>query len=177
MRRLFLMRFPRLSKIRSVFQGALLALLKQACLAVSGHEAKKTELQTLMDHWPLFYRGCLGCVGVLKSRLVRTVSAALRKGDTKLTLERVREQELVEASLADMAADIVAGEQQVTLTSVDRSQLDSLLQLGNSQTAPTPTSDGEAKPPRTRRTSTCPGTRKPKRDTVDPSPEIGSQQA
>jgi len=52
---------------------------------------------------------------VLKDWLIRTVSAALRKGDAKLTLERVREQELVEASLADMAADIVAGEQQVAL--------------------------------------------------------------
>ena len=74
----------------AAFQGALLALLKQACLAVSGREAKKTELQTLMDHWPLFYRGCLGYVGVLKNWLARTVSAALRKGDTKLTLERMR---------------------------------------------------------------------------------------
>lgn len=119
-----------------------------------------------MDHWPLFYRGCLGCIGVLKDWLIRTISAALRKGDAKLTLERVREQELVEASLADTAADIVAGEQQVALTGGDRSQLNSLLQLGNSQADPAPTSDGEAKPPRTRRTSTRPGTRKPKRDTV-----------
>ena len=54
-----------------------------------------------LSHWPLFYRGCLGCVGVLKNWLVRTVSAALRKGDTKLTLERVREQELVEESFTD----------------------------------------------------------------------------
>ena len=64
-------------------------LLKQACQAVSGREAKKTELQLLVDHWPLFYRGCLGCVGVLKDWLIRTVSAALRKGDAKLTLELV----------------------------------------------------------------------------------------
>jgi hypothetical protein len=41
------------------------------------------------SHWPLFYRGCLGCVGVLKDWLIRTVSAALRKGDARLTLERV----------------------------------------------------------------------------------------
>ncbi len=74
----------------------------------------------VMDHWPLFYRGC---VGTLKDWLVRTVSAALRKGDARLTLDRVREQELVEASLAEMAADIVSGEQQVALTSGDRSQL------------------------------------------------------
>src|SRR6266566_1441812 len=149
----------------SAFQGALLALLKQACRAVSGREAKKTELQSLMDHWPLFYRGCLGCVGVLKDWFIRTVSAALRKGDAKLTLERVREQELVEASLADMAADIVAGEQQVALTGGDRSQLNSLLQMKSEAAPPetTETSAGEAK---TRRTSTRPGTRKPKRDTV-----------
>jgi len=81
------------------FQGALLALLKQACLAVSGREAKTAELQPLMDHWPLFYAGCLGCV-----------AAALRKGDARLTLDRVREHELIEASLAQMATDIVAGE-------------------------------------------------------------------
>jgi hypothetical protein len=153
----------------SAFQGALLALLKQACRVVSGREAKKTELQTLMDHWPLFYRGCLGCVGVLKDWLICTVSAALRKGDARLTLERVREQELVEASLADMAADIVAGEQQVTLTSVDRSQLDSLLQIESSEKTPAQTSDGEAKPARPKRASTRPGTRKPKRDPVGES--------
>jgi AAA domain len=150
----------------SAFQGALLALFKQACWAVSGREAKKTELQPLMDHWPLFYRGCLGCVGVLKDWLIRTVSAALRKGDTRLTLDRVREQELVEASLADMAADIVAGEQQVALTSGDRSQLNSLLQMEGEVAAPAETSAGEAKPTSTKRTSTKPGTRKPKRDPV-----------
>ena len=81
-------------------------------------------------------------------------------------LERVREQELVEASLADMAADIVAGEQQVALTGGDRSQLNSLLQMEGEVAAPTETSAGEAKPTRTKRTSTKPGTRKPKREAV-----------
>ncbi len=158
----------------TAFQGALLALLKQACQAVSGREAKKTELQLLVDHWPLFYRGCLGCVGVLKDWLVRTVSAALRKGDAKLTLERVREQELVEASLADMAADIVAGEQQMALTGGDRSQLNSLLHM-ESEAAPPETSAVEAKPARTRRTSTRPGMRKPKRDHVEDPTETISE--
>jgi hypothetical protein len=159
----------------TAFQGALLALLKRACQAVSGREAKKTELQLLMDHWPLFYRGCLGCVGVLKDWLVRTVSAALRKGDAKLTLERVREHELVEASLADMAADIVAGEQQVALTGGSREQLNSLLRM-ESEMAPAPTSAGDASPARTRRTSTRPGTRKPKRDPVGDQASAGSHQ-
>jgi len=147
------------------FQGALLALLKQACLAVSGREAKTAELQPLMDHWPLFYAGCLGCVGAFKEWLVRTVAAALRKGDARLTLDRVREHELIEASLAQMATDIVAGEQQVALTGGSREQLHSLLQI-DIEAVPAPTSTGEASSTRARRASTRPGTRKPKREAV-----------
>jgi hypothetical protein len=48
--------------------------------------------------------------GTLKDCLVRTVAAALRKGDARLTLDRVREHEPTEASLAEKAADIVAGD-------------------------------------------------------------------
>ena len=103
-----------------------------------------------------------------------TVSAALRKGDAKLTLERVREHEPVEASLADMAADIVAGEQQVAFTGGSREQLNSLLQM-ESEAAPTETSAVEARPTRTRRTSTRPGTCKPKRDPVGDSTSASTQ--
>jgi hypothetical protein len=149
----------------SAFQGALLALLKQACRAVSSREAKTAELQPLMDHWPLFYAGCLGCVGALKEWLVRTVAAALRKGDARLTLDRVREHELVEARRAEMATDIVAGEQQVQLTGGSREQLHRLLQR-ETEAAPPVTNAVEASPAPTRRTSTRPGMRKPKRDAV-----------
>jgi len=159
----------------SAFQGALLALLKQACRAVSGREAKAAELQPLMDHWPLFYRGCLGSVGVLKEWLVRTVAAALRKGDARLTLDRVREHELIEARLAEMATDIVAGEQQVELTGGSREQLNSLLQM-DSETTSAPTNAVEVAPARTRRASTRPGTRKPKRDSIgDQDPGSSAQ--
>jgi hypothetical protein len=65
-----------------------------------------------------------------------------------------------------MAADIVAGEQQVALTGSDRSQLNSLLQM-ESETAPVQTSVVEVTPARAKRTSTRPGTRKPKRDTLE----------
>src|SRR5260370_26592587 len=100
-----------------------------------------------MEHWPLCYRGCLGCVGTLKEWLVRTVSAALRKGDARLTLDRVREHKLIEARLAEMATDIVAGEQQVELTGGSREQLHSLLQM-ETEPAPTPTNVGRASPGR-----------------------------
>ncbi len=91
------------------------------------------------SHWPLFYGGCLGCVGALKEWLVRAVAAALRKGDAQLTLDRVREHELVEARRAEMATDIVAGEQQVELTGGSREQLHRLLQM-DTETASPPTS-------------------------------------
>jgi hypothetical protein len=159
----------------SAFQGALLALLKQACRAVSGREAKTAELQPLMDHWPLFYGGCLGCVGALKEWLVRTVAAALRKGDARLTLDRVREHELIEARRAEMATDIIAGEQQVELTGGSREQLHRLLQM-DTETASPPTSVTEESMVRPRRTSTRPGTRKPKRDPVGDQTSASSPQ-
>ena|SRR5690349_2845733 len=77
-----------------------------------------------------------------------------------------RKQERVEASLADSAADIVAGEQRVALTGVDRSQLDSLLQMESNRVDSAQTSTGEAQPARPKRTSIRPGTRKLKRDAV-----------
>ena len=161
--------FPRYQLIHpedcSAFQGALLALLKQACRAVSGREAKTAELQPLMDHWPLFYAGCLGCVGALKEWLVRTVAAALRKGDARLTLDRVREHELIEARRAEMATDIVAGEQQVELTGGSREQLHSLLQM-EVQVPPAEARVAEASTTPPRRTHARPGARKPRRDAV-----------
>lgn len=149
----------------SAFQGALLALLKPACRAVSGREAKTAELQRLMDHWPLFYAGCLGCVGVLKEWLIRAVSAALRKGDAQLTLERVREYELIEARRSQMATDIVAGEQQVAFTGDAHTHLNSLLQMEPEAGSP-PVQSAEAGSASPRRTNTRPGTRKSKRDPV-----------
>ncbi len=47
------------------FQATLLALLK------------KVPLHTDAEHWLYFYERCIGCVGVLKDWLMRSVSAAL----------------------------------------------------------------------------------------------------
>jgi hypothetical protein len=74
-----------------------------------------------------------------------------------------------------MAADIVAGEQQVELTGGDRSQLNSLLHM-ESEAAPRETSAVEAKPTRPRRTSTRPGTRKAKRDLIGDQASTPPQQ-
>jgi hypothetical protein len=77
--------------------------------------------------------------------------------------------------LAEMATDIVTGEQQVQLTGGSREQLYSLLQM-ESEAAPVPTSPVETSSPRTRRTSLRPGTRKLKRDLVGDPAEASSLQ-
>jgi hypothetical protein len=75
-----------------------------------------------------------------------------------------------------MAADIVAGEQQVALTGGDRSQLNSLLQM-EGDAPPAPTIPVEESKGRTKRTSSRPGTRKPKRDSLGEAAPESLQQA
>jgi len=53
------------------FQAALLALLKQVPL--------NTDIPELMQRWLYFYEHSIGCVGVLKDWLIRTVAAALHE--------------------------------------------------------------------------------------------------
>lgn len=54
------------------FQGVLLALLKQLPL--------NADIPTLMQEWVYFYERSIGCVGVLKDWLIRTVAATLHDG-------------------------------------------------------------------------------------------------
>jgi len=55
-----------------------------------------------------------------KRRVVKAQGGLFLERISQLTLESVREHELTEASPAEKAADIVAGEQQVALTSNSR---------------------------------------------------------
>jgi hypothetical protein len=77
--------------------------------------------------------------------------------------------------LAEMAIDIVAGEQQIELIGGSREQLNSLLQM-ESDVPPAPTVPIEKSKGQTRRTSTRPGTRKPKRDSLGDVAPANSQQ-
>ena len=63
------------------FQGVLLALLKQVPL--------HTDIETLMQQWFYFYERSIGCVGVLKDWLIRTVAATLHDGGDILSLDRL----------------------------------------------------------------------------------------
>jgi DNA polymerase III delta prime subunit len=118
---------------RRDFQGVLLALLKQVPLS--------NDINALMQHWFYFYERSIGCVGVLKDWLIRSVAAALQDGCDTLTLERVSEHALTLAACERMALDAIEGEQKLGYSESRREHLWRLLQTGMGETGvPTPIS-------------------------------------
>ena len=104
------------------FQGVLLALLKQVPLTV--------DMETLMRHWLYFYERSMGCVGMLKDWLVRTVATTLYDRSNTLTLACLHEHALSEAQCERMAIEATEGEQALCYTDQRREHVWSLLQLG-----------------------------------------------
>jgi hypothetical protein len=134
--------------------------------------------QALMNHWYDFYERSLGCLGVLKDWLVRTLSAMLYSGATTLTLERVPAHALSTAQCERMASDATAAEHRLHDTESSRAHLWSLLgmqELPHEQGAhalqepePPPTVPSTRRPQRPR---VPVGHRAPRRDPVGPSPQ------
>jgi hypothetical protein len=87
---------------RQAFQGALHSLLLQIPLAM--------DLQEIMNHWYYFYERSIGCVGVLKDWLVRTVASTLHLRAQTLTLARLQAHGLSNAQCESMAMDAQAAE-------------------------------------------------------------------
>ncbi|MHC5755808.1 MAG: hypothetical protein ACYTXF_35255 [Nostoc sp.] len=108
------------------FQAALLALLKQVPLDI--------DIPSLMQDWVYFYEHSIGCVGVLKDWLIRTVAAALHDGTETLTLKQLHEHTLTLAQCERMALDATEGEQKLSYMESRREHLWHLLQMGMSST-------------------------------------------
>jgi energy-coupling factor transporter ATP-binding protein EcfA2 len=153
---------------RKAFQGTLHALLLQVPLDM--------DMQDLMNHWYYFYERSIGCVGVLKDWLVRTVASSLCAGMRTLTLARLEHHALSNAQCESMAADAHAAEQKLHYTESSREHLWTLLgmsgiPLGESRPSPGPSPDHAATspPPASARTKVTPGRvgqRAPSRDPV-----------
>lgn len=129
------------------FQGALVTLLGQAPLEVNVDE--------LVQYWPYFYERSIGCVGVLKDWLVRSVHAALAEGERNLVLKRIQECALPLAQCESMALDATAGEQELHYTASQRQHLWKLLGMNDLSSLPS-----AEKPPET---VTLPTPTKPQR--------------
>ncbi len=101
------------------FQRALRGLLE--------HIPLHMDLQDLMNHWYYFYERSIGCIGVLKDWLVRTVSDALHSGADQLELERLKTHALSNAQCERMATDAAAAEHRLHYTESSREHLWNLL--------------------------------------------------
>lgn len=108
------------------FQAALLALLKQVPL--------NTDIPELMQHWLYFYEHSIGCLGVLKDWLIRTVAAALDDGNKTLTLKQLHEHTLTLAQCERMAIEATEGEEKLSYMESRREHLWHLLQIGMGST-------------------------------------------
>jgi hypothetical protein len=157
------------------FQRTLRGLLE--------HFPLHMDLQDLMNHWYYFYERSIGCIGVLKDWLVRTLSDALHSGAEALELDRVRVHALSNAKLERMATDAAAAEHRLHYTESSREHLWSLLGMSmpEARQMNPPTSDqGEtttnshprANPPSSNQElpSVRVGQRAPSRDTVGTRP-------
>jgi len=146
---------------RTAFQSVALALLKQTGLVLTGQLATNDEVRPLLEEWLFLYERSVGCVGVLKEWLVRSVSLAVRHGETTLTLERLRQHALTIEQCQQMAVELIAGEQQVALEATGLEQLHQMLGIVPPDEVPPPT---PAEPPRRR--GRTPGKRNATRDPV-----------
>lgn len=101
------------------FQRTLRGLLE--------HIPLHMDLQNLMNHWYYFYERSIGCIGVLKDWLVRTLSDALHSGADTLLLDRLQAYALSNAQCERMATDAAAAEHRLHYTESSREHLWSLL--------------------------------------------------
>lgn len=160
------------------FQAALLALLKQVPL--------DTNIPELMQHWLYFYEHSIGCLGVLKDWLIRTVAAALDDGNKALTLKQLHEHTLTLAQCERMAIEATEGEEKLSYMESRREHLWHLLQIGMGSTdvptsavpSETPlvgsvgTSSKTESPPKTKRTRKKPNVPAPQEFTTTTANEI-----
>ncbi|MBD2213982.1 ATP-binding protein [Nostoc linckia FACHB-104] len=160
------------------FQAALLALLKQVPL--------DTNIPELMQHWLYFYEHSIGCLGVLKDWLIRTVAAALDDGNKALTLKQLHEHTLTLAQCERMAIEATEGEEKLSYMESRREHLWHLLQIGmgstdvptNAVPPETPLVGGEItssqteSPPKTKRTRKKPNVPAPQEFTTTTANEI-----
>jgi hypothetical protein len=151
---------------RQAFQGALHSLLLQMPLTL--------DRQELMNHWPYFYERSIGCVGVLKDWLVRTVAATLQAREQTLTLAMCQRYALSNAQCESMAMDVQAAEHTLQYTEQSREHLWSLLgmstlSLSESSAASGPGPLQSPQPAKTRKGRV--GERAPTRDAVGETPQ------
>jgi hypothetical protein len=103
------------------FCNAFSSLLKQIPLTVD-HDA-------LMRRWWYFFEGSIGCIGILKQWLVRSLYQALREASTELTRAHLEKSVLPDAKWERMRADARSGEAEFQYADGQNSYLSDLASM------------------------------------------------
>jgi energy-coupling factor transporter ATP-binding protein EcfA2 len=128
------------------------------------------EPPELVKEWEYLYERSIGCVGVLKDWLVRTLTAVLRRDATVLTLRDLQTHALNVSQCDKMLAEALEGEVRLYESSEEREHLRNRLGLSSQEargerlTAEQRAPDLEIPGPRPRRRK--PGQRRPMRDAI-----------
>ena len=128
-------------------------------------------LPDLVSEWEFLYERSLGCVGVLKQWLARSLSAALRNGESTLTRQNLETHALSVSQVEKILSEVSEGELGLKDSSDARSRLREKLGLAPREISRQPMSKvrpaGSLRPHVTRR----PGERRPVRDVIG-QPEV-----
>lgn len=81
------------------------------------------EPPDLVTDWDYFYERSIGCIGVLKDWLTRSLAVALRDGGERLTRRELERRALSVAQCAKMLAETIEGERRLTETAEARAAL------------------------------------------------------
>lgn len=120
----------------------------------------------LVSDWDYFYERSLGCVGILKDWLTRSLSLALREGKERLTRQHIDRRALSISQCTEILSEIVDGEHELSETEEKRLLLRGNLKLAiskSSENASPSVSKGENEAT-SKKTNRRAGKRNPVRD-------------
>jgi energy-coupling factor transporter ATP-binding protein EcfA2 len=142
---------------RKAFVGVLRSFAQQLPLA---------EPPDLANDWEFLYERSIGCIGLLKQWLSRTLSASLRRGQDTMSRADLEGQALGISQIDKIFAEASEGESRLNDSTEGATQLRKRLGLTCQGGNPKAAHEARAQTSRVRRTNHRPGRRRPVRDVV-----------
>ena len=142
---------------------------RQAFISVVRSFARQLPLPILPDlvsKWEFLYERSLGCVGVLKQWLARSLSAALRSGESTLTRRNLEIQALSVSQVEKILSEVSEGELRLKVSEDARSRLREKLGLAPRENSRQLVTEIKRAGPSSRPASRRPGERRPLRDVI-----------
>ncbi len=134
-----------------------------------GQQLPLPETPDLAKDWEFLFERSVGCVGILKQWLARSLSAALRSGETTLKLQHLESQALSISQVDKILSETTEGEMRLTDTEEAISAFRLRLGLPVKEVGPTADGTGQITPvlPGTSmHAGRKPGQRRPMRDPI-----------